>query len=128
MGAGLVLPVVVLTFAAAFIPFVGAIVAGVVASLVALATAGPGDALVVAVVALVVQPLDGDFLAPPRCTGGPCNCTPWSFSSASSPAGALIGFAGTVIAVPVTAVAVNVAAEARMGDSGEGEAGEAETP
>ena len=64
MGAGLVLPVVVLTFAAAFIPFVGAIVAGVVASLVALATAGPGDALVVAVVALVVQPLDGDFLAP----------------------------------------------------------------
>ena len=51
MGAGLVIPVMILTFAAAFVPIVGATVAGVIAVLVTLAAGGVVPALVVAVVA-----------------------------------------------------------------------------
>jgi predicted PurR-regulated permease PerM len=114
VGAGLVVPVVILTFAAAFIPFVGAIVAGVVAVLVALATAGFGGAIVVAIVALAVQQLDNDFLAP-VVYGRALALHPLIILFSIVAGGALIGFAGTVLAVPVTAVAVNVAAEAGLG-------------
>ena len=59
-----VVPVMLLTFVAAFVPIFGAIAAGVVATLVALVTAGTVPAVIVAVVALVVQQLDNDVLAP----------------------------------------------------------------
>ena len=58
MGAGLVIPVMILTFAAAFVPLVGATVAGVIAVLVTLAAGGLVPALVVAVVAVLVQQLE----------------------------------------------------------------------
>src|SRR5690606_18257816 len=64
VGAPLAIPVGVLTFAAAFIPMVGAVIAGVVAVLVTLATAGFGAAVIVAVVALLVQQFDNDLLSP----------------------------------------------------------------
>src|SRR3546814_3868656 len=64
VGAELAWPVALLTFVAAFVPIVGAVLAGVVAILVALATAELGGAIVVAIVALVVQQLDNDLLAP----------------------------------------------------------------
>ena len=114
MGADLVVPVVVLTFAAAFVPFVGAIVAGVVATLVALATAGFGGAIIVAIVAVAVQQLDNDLLAP-VVYGRALALHPLVVLFSIVAGGALIGFAGTVLAVPVTAVAVNVAAEAGIG-------------
>ena len=114
IGAALALPVAMLTFAAAFVPFVGAIVAGVVAVLVALATAGVGGAVAVAVVALVVQQLDSDLLAP-VVYGRALQLHPVVILFAITAGGALVGFAGTVLAVPVTAVLVNVAAEAGIG-------------
>jgi predicted PurR-regulated permease PerM len=64
VGARLAVPMAVITFLAAFVPFIGAIVAGVLAVLVALGTAGAAQALIVAVVALVIQQLDNDVLAP----------------------------------------------------------------
>lgn len=106
-GSSLVIPMMVLTFAAAFVPFVGAIVAGVTATLVALATAGPVAALVVAAVALVVQQLDNDVLAP-WVYGRALSLHPLVVLLSIVAGGALFGIAGTVLAVPVTAVAVNV--------------------
>ena len=114
VGAPLVVPVAVLTFAAAFVPFVGAIVAGVVAVLVALATVGVGGAVAVALVALVVQQLDSDLLAP-VVYGRALQLHPVVILFVITAGGALVGFAGTVLAVPVTAVVVNVAAEAGIG-------------
>ena len=64
VGAKLALPVALLTFLAAFVPFVGAIVAGAVAVLVALGTAGIDAALIVLAVAVALQQLDNDLLAP----------------------------------------------------------------
>jgi len=114
IGAHLVIPVVLLTFAAAFVPMVGAIAAGVVAVLVAFATAGFGGALAVAVVALVVQQLDNDLLAP-VIYGRSLELHPLVILFSIVGGGALFGFAGTVLAVPFVAVLLNVGAEAGLG-------------
>jgi predicted PurR-regulated permease PerM len=114
VGAELALPVAVLTFAAAFVPMVGAVVAGVVASLVALATAGFGGAVIVAAVALAVQQLDNDVLAP-AIYGRALQLHPLIVLFAVVAGGALFGLAGTILAVPVTAVLVSVVSEAATG-------------
>ena len=49
---------------AAFVPIIGAVFAGVMAVLVALVTGGVVSAAIVGVVAIVVQQLDNDILAP----------------------------------------------------------------
>jgi predicted PurR-regulated permease PerM len=111
-GATLVLPVMVLTFAAAFIPLVGAVVAGVIAVAVALATAGPTAALVVAIVAVVVQQLDNDLLAP-FIFGKALDLHPVVILLVIASGGTLAGFLGAFVAVPIAAVIANVLAELR---------------
>jgi predicted PurR-regulated permease PerM len=112
VGAHLAVPMAVVTFLAAFVPFVGAIVAGALATLVALATAGTAEALIVLVVAVVVQQLDNDLLAP-VVYGRTLNLHPVLILLSITGAGALFGIAGSFLAVPVVAVAVNVVNEAR---------------
>lgn len=106
VGAPLAIPVGVLTFAAAFIPMVGAVIAGVVAVLVTLATAGFGAAVIVAIVALLVQQFDNDLLSP-LVFGRTLQLHPLVVLFSIVAGGALFGFAGTVLAVPVTAVVMN---------------------
>ncbi|HEX4901361.1 MAG TPA: AI-2E family transporter [Acidimicrobiales bacterium] len=118
VGAGLVLPVAVLTFVAAFFPFVGAITAGAVAVAVSLVTAGPAAAGVVVVVAIAVQQLDNDLLAP-VIYGKALSLHPLVVILALTSGGALAGLAGAFIAVPLVAVAMRAHAavrEVRAGD------------
>lgn len=112
VGANLVVPVMVLTVLGAFIPFVGAILAAVIAVLVALATAGFGAAAIVAIVALIMQQLDNDLLAP-VIYGKALQLHPLTVLFAITAAGALFGPVGAVLAVPLTAVVVNVISEYR---------------
>lgn len=112
VGAELAVPMGVLTFFAAFIPFVGAIVAGGVAVLVALATGGVTAAVIVLVAAVVVQQLDNDLLAP-IVYGRALDLHPVVILLSITAGGALFGVPGGILAVPVTAVAWNVVAEAR---------------
>ena len=60
----LALPLSVLIFIGGVIPIVGATVAGILATLVALVANGPVAALVVVAVVIVVQQLEGNFLQP----------------------------------------------------------------
>jgi predicted PurR-regulated permease PerM len=112
VGASLAVPMAVVTFFAAFVPFAGAIVAGALATLVALATAGTAAAVIVLVVAIVVQQLDNDLLAP-VVYGRALNMHPVVVLLAIAGGGALFGLAGSFLAVPVTAVATNLFVEAR---------------
>lgn len=112
VGASLIGPVMVLTFLAAFIPIVGAVVAGFIAVLVALVTAGLAQALIVAAIALVVQQLDNDVLAP-VVYGRALRLHPLVILLGIVAGGALFGFVGTFFAVPVLAVGLNVLDEAR---------------
>lgn len=121
VGAELAPAVGMVTFLLAFVPFVGAIVAGVLAALVALATAGTAAALIVVIVAVVVQQLDNDLLAP-MIYGKALEIHPVVILLAITAGGALFGLAGSFLAVPVTAVVTNVLAEARLA------AGESKAP
>lgn len=112
VSGGLILPVVVLTFVAAFVPFVGAAAAGIVAVLVTMVTAGFVPALIVAGVALVVQQLDNDLLAP-VVYGKALDLHPVVVLLAVAGGASVAGFVGAFLAVPVTATVVNVTAEAR---------------
>ena len=112
VGADLVVAVMVVTFLAAFVPIVGAVAAGVVATLVALVTAGNVPALIVAAVAIAVQQLDNDLLAP-VIYGRALRLHPLVILLGIAAGGSLFGFVGTVFAVPVLAVALNVASELR---------------
>jgi putative heme transporter len=104
VGGRLIVPVMVLTFLAAFFPVVGAVVAGIVAALVALVSGGPGDALVVAGVALLVQQFDNDLLAP-LIYGRAIRLHPVVVLVALTAGGTLGGIAGAFLAVPLAAVA-----------------------
>lgn len=106
VGSGLVIPVMVLTFAAAFVPIVGATVAGVIAVLVTLAAGGIVPALIVAVVAVLVQQLDSDLLAP-WVYGKSLELHPAAILVSITAGTALFGFVGTVLAVPLTATVVS---------------------
>ena len=64
VGVPLALPLIVLTWLAAFFPIIGAIVAGAAAVLVALVANGPTEALIVLVAIIVVQQVEGNVLYP----------------------------------------------------------------
>ena len=64
LGVPLALPLALLTFVAAFAPIVGAVTVGALAVLVALVSNGPLTALLVAILVLVVQQLEGNVLLP----------------------------------------------------------------
>lgn len=64
LGVPLVLPLAVLTFLGGFFPLVGAVLAGLVATLVALVDAGFGTALLVVGATVVVQQVEGNLLQP----------------------------------------------------------------
>jgi predicted PurR-regulated permease PerM len=113
VGGKLAIPVAVITFFAAFIPFAGAIIAGVIAILVTLVTAGFGGAVIVAIVALVVQQLDNDFLAP-VVFGKNLELHPLVVLVAITAGGTLFGVFGAFLGVPVSAVLINILAEMRV--------------
>jgi predicted PurR-regulated permease PerM len=111
VGGALAVPVAVITFFAAFVPFAGAVVAGAVAVLVTLVTAGFGEALVVLVVAVLVQQFDNDLLAP-VVFGRSLELHPLVILGAIVAGSTLFGAFGAVLAVPVSAVLINVLGEA----------------
>ena len=113
VGGSLAVPVGVITFFAAFIPFAGALIAGVIAILVTLVTAGFGGAVVVAIVALAVQQLDNDFLAP-WVFGKNLELHPLIVLVAITAGGTLFGAFGAFLGVPVSAVLINTLAETRV--------------
>jgi predicted PurR-regulated permease PerM len=100
VGGSLSIPIAVLTFFGAFFPIVGAIAAGVLATLVTFATAGTVPAIIVGVVVLVVQQVDNDLLAP-FVYGRAVELHPAAVLIALAVGASLGGIAGAFIAVPI---------------------------
>jgi putative heme transporter len=99
----LALSLSLLTFLSAFVPIVGAVVAGVVAVLVALAAKGFGTALAVLGVVLLVQQLEGNVLQP-LIMRRAVELHPLVVVVAVAAGGTIAGIAGAALAVPVVAV------------------------
>ncbi|WP_129338573.1 AI-2E family transporter [Cellulomonas endophytica] len=109
IGIGLVLlrvplaiPLAVLTFLLAFVPLVGATLAGVLAALVALVTNGPTAALVVIGVVVLVQQIEGNFLQPVVMARS-LALHPLVILIALTIGTVLVGITGAVLAVPIAA-------------------------
>ncbi|MET1065481.1 MAG: AI-2E family transporter [Arthrobacter sp.] len=104
MGVPLALPLAALTFIGAFIPLIGATLAGVLAALVALVANGPFAALVVVIVVIVVNQLEGNFLQP-VVMGQALNVHALVILLALTAGTILAGIIGAILAVPLVAVA-----------------------
>ncbi len=101
-GVPLAVALAVLTFFAAFVPVVGAFVAGGFAVLVALVSNGFGSAAFVLVLVLVVQQLEGNVLLP-ILQSKTMNLHPAVVLIAIVGGSTLFGIAGAFLAVPVVA-------------------------
>lgn len=104
IGVPLVIPLAIITFFAAFLPVVGATLAGGLAALVALVANGPGDAVLVVLLTLVVQQVEGDVIMP-VIMGRQVPLHPAVVLASLAAGGALAGIIGAFVAVPVAAVA-----------------------
>ncbi|MFC0223879.1 AI-2E family transporter [Nocardioides zeicaulis] len=103
IGVPLALPLAVLTFAAGFVPIVGAFVAGFLAVLVALVSNGLSGALLVLALIVVVQQLEGNVLSP-FLQSKSMDLHAAVVLLAVTLGGTLFGITGAFFAVPVTAV------------------------
>ena len=103
MGVPLALPLAALTFIGAFIPLIGATLAGILAALVALVANGPFAALIVIIVVIVVNQLEGNFLQP-VVMGQALNVHALVILLALTAGTILAGIIGAILAVPLVAV------------------------
>jgi putative heme transporter len=126
LGVPLVVPLAFLTFVAAFLPLVGAVVAGILAALVALVTKGVTTALIVVGITLLVQQLEGHLLAP-LLLGRAVSLHPVVIILALAAGSILGGIIGAFLAVPIAAVVTAVGTYLRGEPVGEpADAGEPE--
>ena len=102
VGVPLVIPLSVLVFLLAFIPLVGATLAGIIAALVALVTVGPVEALIVVAIVVAVNQLEGDLLQP-VVMGRSLRLHPLVILVALTAGTVLAGITGAVLAVPIAA-------------------------
>ena len=131
-GVPLALPLAVLTFFGAFIPIIGALVAGALAVLIALVIQGPATALGVLILILVVQQVEGNLLQP-LVQGRGLGLNSALVILAVTAGSSLAGIAGAFLAVPVAAVIAEILRyfgeqiDRRTGeDEGAGDAGPGE--
>ena len=103
VGVPIALPLIVLTFLAAFFPIVGAVMAGAAATLVALVSGGVVDAVIVAVAILTIQQLEGNVFYP-LVVGKQLKLHPVAILLALTAGGVLAGVAGAFLAIPFAAV------------------------
>lgn len=99
----LAIPLAIIVFMGAFIPLVGATVAGVLAALVALVANGPVVALIVVAVVIAVNQLEGDLLQP-IVMGKAVQLHALVILMALTAGTILAGIIGAVLSVPIAAV------------------------
>jgi predicted PurR-regulated permease PerM len=118
IGAPLVAPLALFMFLAAFVPLLGVLVAGAVALLVVLATKGWIAAIIVLIVMVVMNQLEGHLLQP-QVVGKMVRLHPLAVILVLAVGAVVAGIAGAVVAVPITA-AITRAARALRDDHGPG--------
>ncbi|MBZ4020331.1 AI-2E family transporter [Streptomyces purpurogeneiscleroticus] len=103
LNVPLAVPLAVFIFLFAFIPLVGAVVSGALACVVALVTQGVFTALMVLVVVLAVQQIEGHILQP-FILGRAVRVHPLAVILSVAAGGLIADIGGAVVAVPLVAV------------------------
>jgi putative heme transporter len=110
LGVPLAGTIAVVTFVTAYIPFIGAFVAGAFAVILALASEGTGTALVMLVVVLLANGLLQNILQP-VAFGATLNLNPLAVLIVTIGGGALFGMTGLILSAPLTSAAVHISRE-----------------
>ncbi len=110
LGVPLAGTIAVVTFVGAYVPFVGAWVAGGFAVLIALSTGSSSDALIMAVVALLANGILQQMIQP-FVMGATLSLNPLVVLVVTIGAGCLFGMIGLTLAAPLTSAAVHIANE-----------------
>jgi putative heme transporter len=110
LGVPLAGTIAVVTFVGAYVPFVGAWVAGGFAVLIALSTGSTSDALIIGVVALLANGVLQQMIQP-FVMGATLSLNPLVVLVVTIGAGALFGMVGLTLAAPLTSAAVHIANE-----------------
>lgn len=108
LGVPLAIPIGVLVFLGAFVPFVGAVVTGALAVFLALVYNGPWIALWMLVVVLAVQQIEGHILQP-LLMGSAVKVHPLAVVLVVAGGTMIAGIPGALFAVPIAAF-INVVA------------------
>ena len=103
IGVPLVIPIMVITFFAAFVPLIGAFIAGLVAVLIALVSGGVLDAALVLGAIILVQQIEGHVLYP-LLMGRTVHLHPAVIVVALAAGGILGGIVGVFLAVPTAGI------------------------
>lgn len=119
MGIPLALPLASLVFMGAFIPLVGAVIAGFLAVVVALLAKGFVYALITLGLIIAVQQLEGHVLQP-LVMGRAVSIHPLAVVLAIAGGGVLAGIVGALLAVPTVAF-INSATRVLLADDPEAE-------
>ncbi len=117
LGVPLVGTIAVVTFVGAYVPYVGAWVAGGFAVLIALSTGSSSDALIMAVVALLANGVLQQMIQP-FVMGATLSLNPLVVLVVTIGAGALFGMVGLTLAAPLTSAAVHIANELQRRNDG----------
>jgi putative heme transporter len=121
LGVPLAGTIAVVTFVGAYVPFVGAWVAGGFAVLIALSTGSTSDALILAVVALLANGVLQQLIQP-FVMGATLSLNPLVVLVVTIGAGALFGMVGLTLAAPLTSAAVHIANELQARSAAGGQA------
>ena len=102
LGLPLVLPIAVAVFLGSFVPFIGATVTGGFAVLVALVFEGPAVALIMLIIVIVVQQIEGQIVQP-LIMGAAVKVHPLAVVIVVAAGGYIAGIPGVLFAVPLAA-------------------------
>lgn len=102
LGLPLVVPLGILVFLGSFIPFLGAIVTGLIATFVALVYVGPITALIMLGIVVLVNQVEGHILQP-LVMGSAVRVHPLGVVVAVSTGALVAGIPGALFAVPIVA-------------------------
>ena len=117
VGVPLAGTIAVVTFAGAYVPYVGAWVAGGFAVLIALGTEGTTAAVVMAIVALLANGALQQVIQP-LVMGATLGLNPLVVLVVTIGAGTLFGMVGLTLAAPLTSAAVHISNELRRPKNG----------
>jgi predicted PurR-regulated permease PerM len=107
MGVPLVIPPGLIVFLGAFIPYIGAPIAMLLAALVALVTNGPLAGALVVVLIFTIGQLEGNVLQP-LILGRSVNLHPVAIVLVTAVGAAYFGIIGALIGVPIAAAIYGV--------------------
>ena len=119
LSVPLVVPLMILTFFGAFIPLIGAFLAGFAAVLIALVSQGAVAAIVVLVAIIVIQQVEGHLLYP-ILMSRTVHLHPAVIVLALTAGGVLAGIVGVFLAVPFAATISTIITFVRGGREPEG--------